>query len=257
MAPRKYMTLAAVTVCLCLTPPAKPAQAETQPLPMLPDVDTVVKRMLGMDEKRRAALRQYTAIRHYTGENKHFKQYAETLALETYVAPSTKRFDIVMEKGSGYIRKKVFAKLMESEKEAFQKENLDQTRISPENYNFRLLGTEEVDGRKVYVLELIPKKRKKYLIKGRIWVDEKDSAIARLEGQPAKRPSFWTRHVQIVRQYKKVGEFWLPALTWSASDLLIAGRGTLTIEYKDYRINEATMTGRPVPADQAMAERGE
>lgn len=255
MIPGKYAALAVVTACLWLAPPAEPAQAETQPLAMLPGVDTVVKRMLEMDQKRREALWRYTAVRQYTGDNKRFKQHAETLAQETYVAPSTKQFDIVIEKGSGYIRKKVFAKLMEAEREAFRQENLDQTRISPENYNFQLLGTEELDGRKAYVLELIPKTRKKYLIKGRIWVDAEDYAMAKMEGQPAKNPSFWTRRVQIIRQYKKVGDFWLPALTWSASDLLIAGRSTLTIEYKNYRINEAVAAGRPAPAGEARAER--
>ena len=68
----------------------------------------------------------------------------------------------------------------------------------------------------------------------------------RMEGSPAKNPSFWTRKVEFTRRYQKHGPFWLAASIESESELLIAGKSSLKIEYSDYVINQAE-------GDQKMA----
>ena len=65
----------------------------------------------------------------------------------------------------------------------------------PQNYDFRLLGTDETEGRPSYVLEISPKTKNQFMIRGRTWVDAVAFAITRLEGSPAKNPSFWIRSV--------------------------------------------------------------
>ena len=74
-------------------------------------------------------------------------------------------------------------------------------------------------------------------MKGQIWVDQVDFAIVRMEGKPAKNPSFGTRRVHFVRRYKKHGPFWLTDSLQSESVLWIAGKSTLDINYFDYEIN--------------------
>ena len=56
-------------------------------------------------------------------------------------------------------------------------------------------------------LTRVPKRSDKYLFRGRVWVDAEDFAVARVEGQPAKSPSFWTRSVHFAQQYHKSGIF--------------------------------------------------
>jgi len=59
----------------------------------------------------------------------------------------------------------------------------------------------------------------------------------RIEGRPARNPSFWVRGVQFVRTYQKVGSFWLPASTYSVSQVRIFGESELTIENSGYSLN--------------------
>lgn len=203
---------------------------------MAPSADDVVRRLLEMDKVRAGALCRYVSERRYIAENEKFAKYAEVSVEESYIPPDRKDLKIVSETGSAVIRRKVIDKLIEAEMDAVRGDNLDQTHITPENYRFRLNGPQDVDGRSCFVLEVTPRSAKKYLMRGQVWVDTNDFAIVRMEGSPAKNPSIWTRKVRFVRRYEKHGDLWLPASVESESDLVIAGKSTLKIEYSDYRI---------------------
>jgi len=198
----------------------------------------VIQRMLESDKARRSALQEYTSNRKYVADNKRFSKRAEVAVREKYLYPGKKQFETVSESGSDYIRRKVINKLIEAEQDAAQNENRDQTRITPENYKFELLGTEEREGHPCFLIAVTPNQSKKYLVRGRIWVHQEDFAIVRMEGSPAKNPSFWTRKVQFTRRYQKHGPFWLAASIESESELLVAGKSSLKIEYLDYVINQ-------------------
>lgn len=201
--------------------------------------DEVVGRMLDMNQARAAALQQYTSERHYIADNPHFSKRAEVAVQEIYIPPGKKDLKIISASGSAIVQHKVIDKLIDAEIEAARADNRDQTYITPQNYEFRLVGTEEIDDRSCYVLKVTPRVPKKYLMEGEIWVDASEFAIVRIEGSPAKNPSFWTRKVHFVRRYDKHGQFWLPASVESESELWIAGKSTLRIEYSDYRIGVA------------------
>ena len=97
-----------------------------------------------------------------------------------------KTFEVVDESGNGFVRNRILRKMINAEQEASQKGEKQQTRIIPANYDFSLIGTESLDGRGNYVLEIRPKTKNKFLIRGQIWVDAEDFAIARIEGQPGQ-----------------------------------------------------------------------
>ena len=145
-----------------------------------------------------------------------------------------KTFEVISEDGSGFVRNHILHKMMEAEEEASQKGERQDSRVIPANYDFRLIGMEALDGRNNYVLEIVPKKPKKFLVRGKIWVDAEDFAIARVEGQPAKNPSFWIKHVDVVQQYGRTGPFWLPAKNQSVAEARIFGTTEVVIEYSDY-----------------------
>jgi hypothetical protein len=215
--------------------------------------EEVVSRMLDGNQSRAAALRQYTSERRYVAENRHFSKRAEVAVQELYVNPGRKELRVVSVSGSPFIQHKVIEQLIEAEIDAARDENRDQTQITPQNYEFRLNGMEETGGRLCYVLDVTPRFRKKYLMRGQIWVDASEFATVRMEGSPAKNPSVWTRKVHFVRRYEKHGSFWLPASLESESEIWIAGTSTLKIEYFDYQIGALSMP----PANERAATPGQ
>jgi|SRR5579871_2109420 len=194
----------------------------------------IVERMVQADNNRLAALAGYTGVRHYRFENKKSNKRAELTTRVACDEAGVKTFEVISESGSGFVRNHIIRKMMDAEQEASQKGERQDTRIIPANYDFRLVGTEVLDGRSNYVLEVDPKTRNKFLIRGRIWVDAEDFAIARVEGQPAKNPSFWIRSVRVVQRYERTGQFWLPASNQSVAQARIFGTTEVVIDYFDY-----------------------
>ena len=153
----------------------------------------------------------------------------------TYLAPS-KQFSIISQQGSKTILNHVFPKLLQSEKEAATGKTRAGAALTSENYAFRWLGSDAIDGNSVYVLAVTPKRKDKFLVNGTIWVDVVDFAVVRVRGHPARNPSFWISDVTIEQDYRKVGEFWLPSRNRSTSKVRLGGRAMLQIEYHDYEI---------------------
>lgn len=197
----------------------------------------IVERMLRADTERLTALCGYTGMRRYRFENKRFNKRAEMVVRVACDSTGAKTFEVISESGSGFVRNRIIRKMIEAEREASQKGENEQTRIIPANYDFRLLGTDISDGRRSYVLEISPKTKNKFLIRGRIWVDAEEFAIARIEGQPAQNPSFWVRSVKVVHRYERAGRFWLPAMNESRAQARIFGATDVAIEYYDYVIS--------------------
>jgi len=194
----------------------------------------IVDRMVRADDERLAALAGYTGVRHYHFQNKKSGKQAEITTRMTCDNAGVKTFEVISESGSGFVRSHIIRKMMDAEREASQKGEWQQSRIIPENYEFNLLGMVDLDGRSSYVLEVCPKTRNKFLIRGRIWVDAEDFAVARVEGQPAKNPSIWIRSVKIVQRYGRNGQFWLPAKNESIAQARIFGATEVVIDYSDY-----------------------
>ena len=105
-----------------------------------------------------------------------------------------------------------------------------------------MVWREDVRGRPAFVLAIEPKSQNKYLTRGRIWVDADEYAIIRVEGQPAKNPSFWVKSVHFVHDYNKSGPFWFPVSDQSVTDVRIFGATEMTIEYLDYTPNASPLS---------------
>ena len=113
------------------------------------------------------------------------------------------------------------------------------TALNGDNYDFTLIGRESTPLGSMYVLIVEPKTKDKFLYRGRIWVDAEDFAVARLEAEPAKNPSFWTKSNEVEQVYMKVNGFWLPSRNHSVTTIRLGGRAELTIQYNNYQITGA------------------
>ena len=199
------------------------------------------------DNERQATFHGYTAYRHYVLDNQRFHKRAEMVVRITCLQNGSKQFDTISATGWGGARKHVFSKLLQAEAEASQPGFRERSRITPENYTFEMEGAETLDGRPVYVMTIAPKTPNKYLMRGRIWVDAEEYAIVRIEGQPAKNPSFWIKSVQFVHSYEKSGSFWLPVSDRSESEARIFGGTEVTIEYFNYNLDTPSLSAKAEP----------
>ena len=227
---------------LALIQAAVPAEAPS------PSLTEIVDHMVQAESARMAAFSGYTGMRRYQFENKKANKRAEMTVRVTCDSAGVKNFEVTSETGSGFVRSHIIRKMIDAEHQASAKGEHEQTRILPQNYDFTLVGEEAVDGRPAYVLEISPKTKSQFSVRGRIWVDAEDFAIARLEGSPAKNPSFWIHSVKVVHRYERVGKFWLPVSDQSRAIARIFGATNVDIEYSDYHIAGERATAEPVAA---------
>jgi hypothetical protein len=212
-----------------------------------PTTAEIVANLVAHDNQRQATFHGYTAYRRYVLENQRFHKRAEMVVRIACLQNGSKQFETISETGWSGARKHVFSKLLEGEAEASQPGFRERSRITPENYTFEMVGAETLHGQPVYVLAIAPKTPNKYLMRGRIWVDAEEYAIVRIEGQPAKNPSFWIKSVQFVHNYEKSGSSWLPVSDRSETEARIFGSTELTIEYFDYNLDTCTLSATSVP----------
>jgi hypothetical protein len=170
----------------------------------------------------------------YTGFPASF--HAEMVVDMMYDAPGTKQFKIVSQSGPTWIIDRILKRLLEAELESMSDENRARVAITPANYDFSGLEHQNATDNCSYVVALEPKIPSKLLFRGRIWVDNKDFAVCRIEAEPSKNPSFWIRKTDIHHSYLKIGDFWLPSENKSVSVIRGGGRAVLTIKYQNYEI---------------------
>lgn len=196
----------------------------------------IVERIEQHDRAQMSALAHYRALRHYALEYRGFmRTITAKMDVEvTYDAASGKTFQIISQSGSKTLCQRVLKRAVDSEKEASL--NREATALTEANYRFHLAGNESLDGRPAYVLDVEPITPSKFLYRGRIWVDAVDFAVAKMEVQPGKNPSFWIAKTVIHHTNEETGGFWLPQQNRSETKVRIGGTAVLTIDYGTYQI---------------------
>jgi hypothetical protein len=238
----EFVILSFLILALCQ--PASAQLPDTAPIadraPLT--AEQVVDNLVRMNLHRGQALHAYQGTRTYRVEYRGFpgSRSAEMVVNVKYLSPGTKEFIVQSATGSKLIIDKVFKKLLEAEKEALGAEIQRRSALTGDNYRFTLVGYESGFPGATYVFKVEPRTKDKFLYRGRIWVDAEEFAVVRLEAEPAKNPSFWTKKAEIVQVYRKVSEFWLPAYNHSVTAIRLGGRAELTIHYRDYEIMGAS-----------------
>jgi hypothetical protein len=215
----------------------------------------VVQNLVKRNLERARALHAYQGTRIYRVEYHGFPSSsdAEMIVDVKYRAPGTKEFTIRSTTGSRLIIDKVFCKLLEAEQEAQALETQRRAALNSDNYDFSMLGYESTPSGSMYVLKVEPRTKDKFLYRGRIWVDAEDFAVVRLEAEPAKNPSFWTKSSKLEQVYTKVSDFWLPARNHSISSIRLGGLAELTIQYSNYQITAADPLGNSSLTEPAQS----
>ena len=201
------------------------------------DADQLLARMEQFSAAQQRELASYQSTRRYAAGNSALHAYAEVTAEMKYNASAEKQFNVVARSGSAQVQKRVIDRAMEAEQNAGSKGERENTNINRRNYSFTFQGFDE--SMHAYVFAVEPRGRSQYLFRGKVWLDEGDCAIERVEGEPAKSPSFWVKRVHLIHEYRKFGDFWLPVRHESQAELRLFGRSSFIIDYSNYRWQQA------------------
>jgi len=203
-----------------------------------PSAEEIVTRLNQHDRERQIALQQYGSERtyHIDYHGPMGDRTAVVHARMDFSAPDQKHFAVVSETGSQVFCHKVLRKLMESEQEGALEANHLRTMLSSQNDNLKLVGEDDLNGIRTWVLEVSPKVDSKFNYKGKVWVSKQDYAVVRIVGSPAKNPTWLTSSATFDYRYARHGDFWLPQRNVTISHVRMGGEVTLTVDYGTYSI---------------------
>lgn len=197
----------------------------------VPEGDLLTRVALSNTE-RDGRVHQVRSLRRYTLHNARWSADATADVLVTIPGEGIPTYEIQAINARG-IQKEILKKILDGEMQAAAQKDTD---INPTNYEFRLAGSKVLNGRECQVIDLIPRRRTKYLLDGWACVDMNDMAFTHVEGRTAKGVSFWVGRPYISQDFRKVGDFWYSAQSRSKADVKLLGSTELTIDYLDYSI---------------------
>ena len=219
---------------ICLAAAVACASAQTADIP--PTVETIVARMARARSMNQASFRSYTVTRDYKlfGKERQ-KTKARIIADISFVPPTSKNFSIQKTNGTG-IGERIVRRMLSSEVEIAK--DYSATDFSPDNYDFRFIREENIGNQPCYVLELIPKRKEKNLIRGSLWIDASTYLLRRAEGEPAKNPSWWVRNARVTLFYSDVGGMWLQTALEGTATVRILGSFTIISSDVKYEMGD-------------------
>jgi len=222
-------TLLATLICLLAT--VAGAQANTPP-----DARTIIDRMLQTLQDNKAKVRPFTVKRDYQLLDKEAQQKAQVVANITVLPPDSKQYNI--ERSSGGMGEKVLRDVLSKETESPR--DAQRKELSLENYNFQLQGEEMLDGQRCFLLSMNPRREEKDLLRGKLWVDAETYNIRRVEGTPAKNPSWWLHDLHIFMSFAEVDGMWMRTFTHAVANVRFKGKYVMESRDLEYRFTRQT-----------------
>ena len=147
---------------------------------------------------------------------------------------------------------KVLRDVLDHETEKKDARETARKEFSQDNYSFSLAGSENLDGRKCFVLEMNPRHDDKDLLRGRVWVDAESFNIRRVEGNPMKNPSWWIRDLHILMSFSEVDGMWLRTFTQAVANVRFKGKYEMVARDLEYHHVEQNVQSRPLQRRPAI-----
>ena len=231
--------LAVVVVALTALTALTTAESASTPAAFSP----VLNRFLNRADE---PLITYRGTRRLEGRNERFN-VTGWMEIATELTAEGFHYQVIREGGSDLIRGKVFRSMLENEEQIFASGDLARSAFTPINYDLTLAPPDEPGLVKLFAR---PKRKDVTLIDGAVFVTDTDADLVRIEGKLAKSPSFWTRRVEVVKQYTRINGLRVPVRVDSTAQIRLAGTSTMSMTY-DYQM----INGVDVASAQRVAAR--
>jgi len=192
---------------------------------------SLIDRFLAPD---RPPLVSYRALRHLTASTRGGRMQASVDAWTAFDPAQGFSYEVTAAAGSDLIRRRVLIAALEAEHSTARGADTPRMALTRDNYDF--LGVTD-DAGNLSKIGIRPRHKRATLINGALFVEEETADLVRVEGEPTERPSFWTRHVRIVREYGRVSGVNVPIAMSSTADVLVVGASNFSMTYRYTHVN--------------------
>lgn len=224
---------AVVAVILVVQVYASPAEPHDKSVNNPPDLATLIQNITNAQIANRMHVKPYSVVREYkvfeTGAD---RPRTQVLARVTFLPPNQKSYEI--DRSTGGMGGNVIRHILDHEVNAAR--DPGELVVNGENYKFEYLGEDVLDNQPCLKLRISSKHDRKELLNGTIWVDKTNYRILRMEGEPAKSPSFWVKDVHIVLEFTDVAGMWLQNETHATAHVRFGGEYNVTSQDLDYAV---------------------
>jgi hypothetical protein len=142
--------------------------------------------------------------------------------------------------GDGTVQNQVIARYLTAEAEAQARESqAPSLAVIPANYKFKYKNRSQLDGRDVYIFQVMPRQKRQGLFKGDLWIDAGTYLRVQESGYLVKSPSIFLKKVAFVRKYQIRDGISVPLQVQSVVDTRLAGQAELTIDFSNFSIDSA------------------
>ena len=205
-----------------------------------PDAAAVIHGIDAAVQARFDSIAEFTVTEHYAvyrGKDAA-KPMAEMTVKTLYKRDEGKSYTILSQSGPDIVKKMVFSSLLDNEKHINDPVTREASWFISANYEMKLKpgGTQLLNDRECFVLDITPKHKAPNLIVGTMWVDAKDESLVKIEGIGSKSPSIWAGPTQMLRQYVNINGFAMATHARAVSSSFLFGQTVVTIDYADYHI---------------------
>jgi len=198
---------------------------------MAADGTTLVHRFL---ESGTPELASYAARRVLTASTRGGRMQAKLEAWTYLDGNGSFRVEVTCSEGSGLVQKRVLLAALEAEGKSRQEGEISQAAISRDNYEF-VPAAPTLEG--LREIRLQPRRKSRMLIEGSVFVQEASADLVRVQGRLSKTPSWWTRRVDVIRRYARIGGVRVPVEMTSTADVRLVGPSSFSMTYHYAMIN--------------------
>ena len=201
---------------------------------LAPDAERIVAGLAATSVRDSRLVESYATSKTFTIVHDGRTSVRLVAALK-FTAPDMKEFTVLESLGSDFMRTRIINRMMAAEIEIARSASHERSAITSDNYRF---GTVREDG-DAYVIEVDPRRKDELLFQGQAWITKDGFHLKRIEGQPAKNPSFWTKRVRFASDFMPVNGVWVQVRTVATVTMRVFGEYGLQAECGPYVMSMA------------------